>query len=355
MYESSPLGSALERTRLPLPRSVIVVDDETGVRELMTLWLQAGGYDVATSDCAEDALCQIESQPAAVALCDIGLPGRDGLWLADRIRRAYPETAVIMATASHDVEPAVESLRRGVVDYLTKPFSRDRLREAVERGVEWHASASAVRRSRESVDRDTIERQTRLADAIAALRLDSDQALDAMLVMVTIHDRESYSHAHRVAGLAARTARALGLIEDEITRIEHGALLHDLGKFAIPEAVRRKSGALTVEERRLVRMHPSLGSALIERVPYLAPAATIVRDAQERVDGLGFPAGSRGGDVEIAARIVCVADAFDTMTRPRTYREPIVPADAVAELERCSGTQFDRRAVDAFRAAMGTL
>src|SRR5687767_13207460 len=116
--------------------SVLVVDDETGIRDLMSRWLKAIGFSVKTAANAEDALQVLRSRPAAVALCDINMPGRDGLWLADRIRHEHPDTAIIMATALTDVDPAVESLRSGAVDYLTKPFGRDRLREAVTKGVE---------------------------------------------------------------------------------------------------------------------------------------------------------------------------------------------------------------------------
>jgi response regulator RpfG family c-di-GMP phosphodiesterase len=355
MPNAATTGTFLDSDDPFLSKSVIVVDDETGIRELLTQWLRAGGYEVAAAGSAEDALSHLEREPAAVALCDIGLPGRDGLWLADRIRRSYPETAVIMATASQEIEPAVESLRQGVVDYLTKPFDRERLREAVGRGLDWHASARDASRWRESLERDVSVRRARLSEAIVALHIESHQTLDAMLAMVTIHDRESYAHAYRVAALVSRTARTLGLSGDALATVERGALLHDIGKLAIPHAVLLKPGALTAEERRLVRMHPSIGGALIERVPFLAASAPIVRDAQERLDGLGFPAGSRGDAIGIGARIVCVADAFDTMTRPRSYRDRIPTADAMVELDRCTGTQFDRRVVDAFRTALARL
>jgi putative nucleotidyltransferase with HDIG domain len=315
----------------------------------MTYWVRGAGYAVTTAECAADALGQMERDPAAVAVCDIGLPDHDGLWLADKIRRGYPETAVVMSTGSLDVDPAVESLRQGVVDYLTKPFGRDRLREALGRGADWHASALNVRRCREVMTREVTERQARLGAAIAALRIDSSRSLDAMLAMATIHDRDAYNHAQRVAALAVRTARTLWLDGDMLTAIEHGALLHDIGKLAIPSSVLSKPAALTPEEQTIVRMHPSIGSAIVGQVPFLAAAAVLVRDAHERVDGFGFPSGSRGAEVSIGARIIGVADAFDTMTRPRSYRGPVTAADALEEIERCSGTQFDRQVGDAFR------
>jgi response regulator RpfG family c-di-GMP phosphodiesterase len=330
-------------------RSILVVDDEAGVRELMSRWLLAVGFSVRTASSAEDALGVMGQEPAAVALCDIRMPGQDGLWLADRLRHDYPDTAVIMATALQDVDPAVKSLRYGVVDYLTKPFGRERLREAVCRGIDWHRSACDSRRWRDALEREMHTRQARLAGAISALRINSDETLDAMLAMLTLGDRDAYAHAYRVAALSVCVGRAMELSEAEIGVLERGALLHDIGKLAIPEALLQKPAPLTAEEQNLVRLHPAVGSALLADVPYLAAAAAVVRDAHERLDGRGFPHGSRDDSVWIGARIVTVTDAFDTMTRPRVFREAISPGDALAELDRCSGTQFDSRVVEAFK------
>lgn len=331
-------------------RSVLIVDDENGVRDLMRRWLEAGGYAVTAAATAEEALGRLESSdPPAVALCDIRMPGHDGLWLAERIRRRYPETAVIMATGVQDLAPAVESLRQGVIDYLTKPFGRDRLREAVLRGLEWHRSAWDVRRWRESLEQEMEIRRLRLSEAIGAIRVDSDEALDAMLAMLTLSDREAYSHAYRVAALSLSMGRVLGLEEEDLVRVERAALLHDIGKLAMPEAIMRKPAPLTPEELALVRLHPSIAADLVAQVPYLASSSDIIRDVHERFDGLGYPRGVRAADVSLAARIVALADSYDTMTRARVFRDAIPPGDAVLELARCAGSQFDPTVLEAFR------
>ena len=332
--------------------SVLVVDDESGIRELLCRWLHAGGYLVKEAATAEEALAVVETTPVAVALCDIRMPGRDGLWLTERLRQQHPETAVIMATGVQDVGAAIVSLRQGVVDYLTKPFGRDRLREAVWRGVEWHRSARDSRRWRESLEEEVQARYDKLARAIRSIHVDSDEALDAMLSMLTISDREAYAHAYRVAAVSVSIGRALGLSEADLGTLERGALLHDLGKLVMPDALLRKPAPLTAEEQTLIRRHPRLGSDLIREVPYLAEAAAVVRDAQERLDGLGYPEGLRADDVWIGARIVGVADAYDAMTRPRVFRDAITPTEAFLELDRCSDTQFDRRVVQALREVL---
>lgn len=335
--------------------NVLIVDDENGVRDLMSRWLKSGGYSVTTASNADEALGRLETDRSAVALCDIRMPGRDGLWLAGRIRQQYPETAVIMATGVHDAGAAVQTLRQGVIDYLTKPFGRDRLQEAVTRGLEWHRAAWDARRWRESLEAEMGIRRSRLTDAVGALYVDDDDALDAMLSMLTLTDREAYAHGYRVAALSVSVARTMGVPDAELPAIERGALLHDVGKLAVPEAILRKPAPLTMEEQLLVRCHPTLGSELVAQVPYLESSVAIVRDAHERMDGLGFPRGIHAADVSLWARIVSVADAYDTMTRPRVFRDAIGPAEAMLELERCSGSQFDPGVVDAFRRVIAAL
>ncbi len=251
---------------------------------------------------------------------------------------------------------AVESLRQGVVDYLTKPFERDRLCEAVSRGVEWHRSACDSRRWREALEDEIHARRSHLEEVIASQFVDSDDDLDVLLATLMATTPDAYAHAYRVAALSAAVGRALGLGAAEITTLERAALLHDLGKLAMPEAVLRKPAPLTLEEQRLIRLHPRIGSELIEHVPYLARAAAVVRDVHERIDGLGYPSGRRGG-----RRVPVGADRrgrrrlrhHDRARASSAMRSP--PAAAVAELERCSGTQFDPGVVAASSLTMAVI
>ena len=327
-------------------RSVLVVDDNSRVRHLVTRWLETDGFMVQAAADADEAVRTVQMGPVAVALCDIRMPGRDGLWLASHLRSQYPETAIIMATAVCDVSPALTSLRRGVLDYLMKPFGRDRLRGAVGRGIDWHRAAVDGRRWRETLESECRVRFTRLADAVSALRVESPDALDALLSMLTRHDRDAYAHGYRVVGLAVSVARLLGLDEAATATVERAALLHDVGKFAMPDAVLLKPAPLTVEEMDLVRTHPQLGYELTRELPYLAGAAELIWASAERVDGLGYPRGLGGAAIPVGSRIIAVADAYDTMTRSRVFRGALSRNEALLELSRCAGAQFDAHVVD---------
>jgi len=329
--------------------SVLVVDDENGVRELIGRWLASGGYDVRTAATADEALQRVHDSAPAVAVCDIRMPGQDGLWLAEQIRHDAPETAIIMATGVQDAAPVAASLRQGVVDYLTKPFGREQLRDSVSRGVEWHQAARDARHWRQTLDNEVIARRERLRDALSLTIIDSDAALDRLLSAITLAEPDAYAHAYRVAALAASVGCAMKRPAAEMAAIDCAALLHDLGKLAMPDAVLRKPAPLTPVEQDLIRQHPQIAYDLIADVPYLGAAARLVRDVHERMDGLGFPNGARAALVPLGARIIAVADAFDAMTRRRVFRDAIPPRDALRELERCAGTQFDPAVVATFR------
>jgi putative nucleotidyltransferase with HDIG domain len=332
----------------------LIVDDEPGVRHLMRRWLESRGYSVAVAPDADQALEVLAAARPAVALCDLRMPGHDGLWLAGQMRREYPDTAVIIATGLNDVSAVVESLRHGVVDYLTKPFERDRLCQAVSRGVEWHESARDTRQWRERLESEMASRRAHLEEVIASQFVDCDEDLDLLLASLTATHPDMYAHACRVASLAGKIARALGLSSPELLAVERGALLHDVGKLAMPEAVLRKPAPLTAEETRLMRHYPAMGYELMSPVAFLAEAVDVVRDVQERVDGHGYPSGRRGEDVCLGARVVAVADAYDTMTHPRVFRDAMSPAQAMAEITKGRGRQFDARAVDALRGIVSS-
>ncbi len=240
-------------------------------------------------------------------------------------------------------ELQIDSLRQG---YGSSAEASAQAEDA-SRAIEGYRSAYDARRWCERLEGELRERCARLAAIIASQHIDSDEALDILLATLTATNPDAYIHAHRVATLSATLAGVLGLTAAETATVQRGGLLHDLGKLTMPDALLRKPAPLTVEEQRLIRTHPSIGSGLIAHVPYLGAAAMVVRDAHERIDGLGYPHGKRGDEVWIGARIVTVVDAYDAMTHPRVFRDPVTPEAALAELHRCSGTQFDARVVRA--------
>ena len=335
-------------------RSVLVVDDEPSVRNVMRRWLESRGYAVTVAGDADEALQRLAQAPAAVVVCDLRMPGQGGLWLTDLLRREFPDIAVVIATGVNDVAAAVEGLRQGVVDYLTKPFDRERLFDAVARAVDWHRTAADVRVWRESLEAEMRGRESQLAAVLEAWHVDSDTTLDGLLATLTAATPDGYGHAYRVAALAASLAHALDLPPADVAarRARRAPARHRQAGDAGSGVA--QAGAA---DRGRTADHPAASGSRGAVDPADAvPGAgrDIVRDSQERPDGLGYPAGLRGDDVSLRARIVCVADAYDTMTHARVFRDACSPEAAIAELTRHRGSQFDARVVDALTVLIGT-
>lgn len=172
-------------------------------------------------------------------------------------------------------------------------------------------------------------------------------AIRALAAALDARDPYTAGHSERVSVLSVAIGRTLRLSDDECEVLRLGALLHDIGKIGVPDAVLRKPGPLTPSEQGQIRQHPVLGARILRAVPFLAPHMPIVELHHERPDGHGYPYGLAGDATPLAARIVHVADAYDAMTSARAYRAARSDATAMAELWRCAGTEFDAVIVDA--------
>lgn len=159
-------------------------------------------------------------------------------------------------------------------------------------------------------------------------------------------------HSKAVARIARRIGEKLSLSEEQIRAVEVGSLLHDVGKIGVPDYVLFKPDRLTAEEYELIKSHPELGARILAPIPELGPALPVVKHHHERFDGKGYPDGLGGEDIPLVARVVSVADAFDAMIRARPYGRVISEEEALTEIERNSGTQFDPRVVRAFSEMM---
>jgi diguanylate cyclase (GGDEF)-like protein len=182
----------------------------------------------------------------------------------------------------------------------------------------------------------------------------SRQTRDLALQIVAVHEPELHKHAAHVAELSERVARRLGLSEQELVDVVRAAELHDIGKVAIPFSILHKAGPLDEHEWALMARHPTIGARVLGAAPALTQVAEIVSSTHERYDGTGYPLGLSGDQIPLASRIVFVCDSYDAMVSKCPYGQAKSEADALVELRRCAGTQFDPRVVEAFLAEHGT-
>jgi putative nucleotidyltransferase with HDIG domain len=188
------------------------------------------------------------------------------------------------------------------------------------------------------------------AQLVAELQNSYDLTLDALSAALDLRDRETEGHSRRVVEYTARLANQIGLDKDTIKNIRRGALIHDIGKIGVPDAVLHKPGPLNPEETLIIQRHPEAGYNMLEGIPYLQEERQIVWRHQEKWNGTGYPNRLRGEEIPLGARLFMIADTFDALTSDRPYRKGRPYEDARQIIEQESGKQFDPKAVQAFLA-----
>ena len=193
------------------------------------------------------------------------------------------------------------------------------------------------------------------ADAPSALPQAVLETVTSLAFAIDAKDHYTQGHSQKVSAYAALIAEAMNMSDAEVEEIRLGAVLHDIGKVGIPENILNKSGPLNPEEWETMKSHVKFGAKILEPLSPLARVREMVLHHHEYFDGSGYPEALAGENIPLGARIIAVADAYDTITSDRTYKKARNAADALAELERCANAQFDGRIVEVFVRTMRQL
>lgn len=365
-----PTEYLLDRT------TILVVDDEPGPRESLKLILSPAHRVIPCSSGAE-ALEVLAANTVDVMTIDLNMPTMKGDDLMRRVRRDFPGVEIIIITGCGTVRTAVEGLRHGISDYISKPFdvvdvstavgdalARKRCREGMVEFLEGVGDVLGMEKDSRSLVaelRSSRELQSTVRAAIGDSHLlgDSDDADDSerMLEFLdvlsqSLESRDSYlrGHAQRVSAYAEVVARHLGLSSENCEHVRVSAFLHDFGKLALaqdPEAPARErssaEGLIDVD-------HPELGARLVSPLGFPEQIALAIEHHHESWDGGGFPAGLTSGDIPLASRIIAAVDAYDLMVDPREGEPALAQAQALRKLEKQAGYRFDPEIVRTFTA-----
>src|SRR5438477_114280 len=331
--------SFFPRTCIPMVgEQILVVDDEDSIREIVCSMLNAAGYQCKQASSGVDALGVLATgEDFALMLSDLMMRDLDGIGLLEQTKIKFPEMPVIMVTAVHDISVALAAIRNGAYDYLLKPFEREQLLAMVRRALEHRKLRLENRAYQSNLESLVAARTMQLQHTMADLERSYDITLEALGDALDLKDAETEGHSKRVTAFTIAMARAMGLSPEIIRVIARGAFLHDIGKMAIPDAILRKPGALTEDERVIMREHCYRGYQMLRKIPFLADAAEIVYSHQEHFDGSGYPRGLKQEGITLGARLFAVADTLDAITSDRPYRSAQPFQAAREEIARFSG------------------
>ena len=279
---------------------IIAVDDEEGIVDSLSIFLKRSGYDFTGVTDPMEAIEKVKNEHFDLMILDFIMTPIHGDQVVEEIRKFNKELYILLLTGHKDLAPPLETIRKlDIQGYCEKSDKFDQLLLLIESGIK------------------SIEQ------------------------MNEIKDPYTRGHSDRVSKYSVLIGKYLGLSDSDLKTLEVGGLFHDIGKIGIPDSILLKESKLTDDEYSQIKNHPSIGAHILCNAEVFQDIIPIVKHHHERFDGNGYPGKLKGNDIPYLARIAAVADTYDAMTSRRTYRDPLSLDVVKAEIERCSGTQFD--------------
>ena len=317
-----------ETSEAPSIPTVLVIDDDEVIRVNAEQILKPY-YSVLCCGDGRTGVETAEKEQPDLILLDIQLTGMNGFDVLRLLRKndRTKDIPVMFVTGDSSEETEVKGFRDGVSDFVRKPFVPEVLLQRSKRVIDlYHYQNGLI---------TEVGRQTERADRLSL------EMMVALSKTVDAKDHYTNGHSGRVADYSAEIARRMGKSEAEQEKIYEMGLMHDIGKIGVSEEIINKPARLTDEEFEQIKKHTVIGYDILASITEVPELATGARYHHEKYDGSGYPDGLKGKDIPEAARIICVADCYDAMTSTRTYSTPRSQAAVRAEIEKCSGTQFD--------------
>ena len=315
--------------------NILVVDDDKMNLAIVHKMLGIR-YDVTCVSSGMDAISYLNNNVPDMILLDLHMPEMNGLEVLEKIREQdnLSDIPVVFLTADNDRKTEIDIFKAGAMDFIQKPFIAEVVIQRISRILELYHYQKSLQ---QEVDRKTAELREsnrKVTNVLSQMIMALGSAIDAK-------DAYTNGHSERVARYSGELARRMGKSTQEINDIYYIGLLHDIGKIGIPDAIINKSGRLTEEEYELIKNHPNIGADILSSITEMPGISFGAHWHHERFDGKGYPDGLAGEDIPEVARIICVADAYDTMTSKRVYRDILPQKVARDEILKGRGTQFD--------------
>ena len=310
---------------------IIVVDDEQGIVDSLSIFLKRSGYDFTGLTNPLEAIERVRNEHFDMMILDFMMDPIHGDEVVEEIRKFNKDLYILLLTGHKDLAPPLETIKRlEIQGYCEKSDQFDQLLLLIESGIKSIEQMNTIKTINKQLHDKNEELERAYLDTIGILR----QTVEAK-------DPYTRGHSDRVSEYSVLIGKKLGLDEKTLHILKIGGLFHDIGKIGIPDSILLKESKLSDEEYSQIKNHPMIGVHMLGDAAIFTDILPIVKHHHERYDGRGYPSQLVGDDIPYVARIAAVADTFDAMTSKRSYRDSL-PIDVVrAEIERCSGTQFD--------------
>ncbi len=325
-FPSAPLQGLTSSLLSDERRSrILVVDDDTFIRRLLEDELTEEEYQVITAENGEMALEKVATEAPDLILLDVMMPKLDGFEVCRRLKSDERTILipVVMLTALTAIQERIKGMEAGADDFLNKPHNRQELLTRVR---------SLLRLKRHT---DELER--------------AETVLFSLALSVEAKDPYTNDHCNRMARYSVALGRGLGLAPDHLKALQRGAVLHDLGKIGVPDAILLKPGPLNEAERAVIQQHPVIGERICSPLKSLRLVLPIIRHHHERWDGSGYPDGLAGGAIPLTARVLQCSDVYDALMVERPYKPAFTQKQACAILrEEAANGWYESNLVEAF-------
>ena len=337
--------------------NILIADDDHLVREAVRKILQMFGHQVTAAASGEETIAILDKDGRYdVIILDINMPNMDGFETISEINRRKLDIPVLFLTGAGSMEYAVKAINLGAYDFINKPIEDlDIFNIKIKRAIEKRMYVLQEKAYKASLEEEVRKKTKELAEKNRLLEEYSHNleisAINALTTLqVALEEKDTYTAGHttRVTEYAVMIGEALDLADDDLMVLERACRVHDIGKLVIDINYIQKPGPLSDEEWEKMRKHPVVGANIIKPLSFLERERMIVLHHHERLDGRGYPDGLGGDEIDLLTKVITVADSYDAMTSRRSYKQNMSTEQAIAELRRCAGTQFDPEVVETF-------
>jgi len=318
--------------------NILIVDDNAANRDTLEALLTSLGHELRFAQSGEEALKKAIALPPDLILLDVNMPGMDGFEVCEKLRAdsKLASVPIVITTSLDDKKSKMRGIEVGADDFITKPID----------GMEIRARVKMILRLNRY--RKSLQQQDEIQRAHNELQEAYEETLKGWVRALDARDRETELHSKRVTLLTKSVARQAGFVDQDLEDVRRGALLHDIGKFAVPDHILRKAGPLTDAEWVIMRTHPKAAYDILKPIKHLANSLDIPYCHHERWDGAGYPRGLKGDAIPLSARIFAIIDVWDALLSDRPYRKAWKREKVIEHIRENSGTHFDPVLADLF-------